>query len=144
MLEKVSRAAGVPPLAALFILSRPEGKRGGWQQHMAMNFPAAEADKQKTPVDLGETTEMYLREAAEDLVRVIQDIRDGDLPKAEDARKAVRMLKDLFQLAMEERTKVEKLRKSVAGAVGASELDFSAARDEIGRRLACLRNAGGD
>ena len=56
---------------------------------------------------------------------------------------AVRDLKTAFQLVMDERTRVEKLRKQVAGVVGDLRLDFDAARDEIGRRLARLRDAGG-
>jgi hypothetical protein len=48
-----------------------------------------------------------------------------------------------LQMVMDERTRVEKLRKNVAGVVRDYAIDFDAARDEIGRRLACLREAGG-
>ena len=109
-----------------------------------MNFTAEEAETHKTPVDLGALTETFLREAADDLIQAIQEIRNGTQPRSEEAKKTVRLLKDMYVLAVEERTKVEKLRKSVAGAVGACELDFAAARDEIGSRLARLRDAGSD
>jgi hypothetical protein len=46
-------------------------------------------------------------------------------------------------MVMDERARVEKLRKQIAGVVGDHALDFDAARTEIGRRLACLRDAGG-
>lgn len=57
------------------------------------------------------------------------------LGHATDVREAVQFL-------AAERGKVDKLRKDIAGAVGGGALDLDAARDEIGRRLACLRRAG--
>ena len=55
---------------------------------------------------------------------------------ARDVREAVHMM-------MTERSRVDKLRKDIAGGVGGGSLDLDAARTEIGRRLACLRRAGG-
>ena len=68
------------------------------------------------------------------------EIDAARLKKAMDTAKTVR---EAVQLLMAERTKVEKLRKDIAGGVGGGSLDLDAARDEIGRRLACLRRAGG-
>jgi len=94
------------------------------------------------PVDLLEATEGLFRETAEELIRAVNKIRAGQTDEVKTAVGAVRDLKAAFQLVMDERTRVDKLRKQVAGAVRGSELDFDAARDEIGRRLARLRDAG--
>jgi len=87
-------------------------------------------------------TETYLKDAAEDLTGAIAAVRQGHLADAKAAVLAVRDLKQAFYALMEERNRVEKLRKQIAGDVGADSLDLDAARDEIGRRLACLRDAG--
>lgn len=97
---------------------------------------------ESTPVDLTAETETLYREAAEELVRVVKAIRAGEFDQIGTAKSAVAQLKAAFHTVMDERNKVEKLRKHVAGAVGTSALDLSAARDEIGRRLALLRDAG--
>lgn len=106
---------------------------------MTIKFSAGE----ETPVDLLAITETWLKEAAEGLASTVQAIKDGHYDRAREASAAVKDLKAAFQLVMDERSRVEKLRKQVAGAVGANELDFHAARDEIGRRLARLRDVGG-
>ena len=67
--------------------------------------------------------------------------------EAEALGEAVKVARDLrtgAQLMIEERNRLDKLRKDAAGSAGAGTgtLDLAAARDEIGRRLACLRRAG--
>lgn len=84
-----------------------------------------------------------LRDCAEDFDLLRQQLRAGELDGLKDAVKMARELRAATHLVLEERNKVDKLRKDIAGAVGASGLDLGAARDEIGRRLACLRRAGG-
>lgn len=86
--------------------------------------------------------ETFFETAMEDLVGVIAAVRQGRLTEAKAAIAAVRDLKQAFYALMEERNRVEKLRRQVAGAAGTGSLDLDAARDEIGRRLACLRDAG--
>ena len=93
------------------------------------------------PVDVLVATEEYLRESAELLVRTVRDVRAGKAGEVKAAQQFVRDLKTLFQMVMDERTRVEKLRRQVAGVVHGHALDFDGARDEIGRRLACLRDA---
>ncbi len=83
------------------------------------------------------------REYAEDLTRLRRKISAGETDELKDAVKLVRDLRAATQLMLEERNKVDKLRKDIAGGVGAGELDLEQARNEIGRRLACLRRAGG-
>lgn len=97
---------------------------------------------EQSPIDLTAETETLYRETAEELVRVVNAIRAGEFDQIGAAKGAVRDLRAAFQLVMDERNKVEKLRKQVAGAVGSGTLDLSSARDEIGRRLARLREAG--
>lgn len=107
---------------------------------MSVYFPNVE----QLPVDLTAATETLYREAAEELIRAIMAVRAGDLDQTPAAKSAVKGLKDAFQTVMEERNRVEKLRKQVAGAAGTGTLDLDAARDEIGRRLALLRAASRD
>jgi len=104
---------------------------------MSIKFSAGDA-----PQALLAATEDLFRDAAEDLAEALTAVRAGRLSEAKAAALAVRDLKAAFHLVMEERTRVEKLRRQVAGAVGTGCLDLAAARDEIGRRLACLRDAG--
>jgi hypothetical protein len=93
-------------------------------------------------VDLAAATEELYHETAQELARVIQMIRDGQFDQARAAAAAMKDLKSLYLMAIEERNRVEKLRKDLAGSVGTGTLDFDAARAEIGRRLARLRHAG--
>lgn len=59
------------------------------------------------------------------------------------ALKAVRELQMALAVCLDERVKGDRLRNEVAGVVGERALDLDAARVEIGRRLARLRDAGG-
>ena len=105
-----------------------------------MTIKFSEGDGQ--PVDLLAASEVFLKEGAELLVLTLQDVRAGKFGEIRTASQAVRDLKGLYQTVMEERTRVDKLRKQVAGVVHGHALDFDGARDEIGRRLARLRDAG--
>lgn len=69
----------------------------------------------------------------------------GALDPAElkEAMQTAKVLRETVGLLMTERNRVDKLRKDIAGGVGGGSLDLDSARDEIGRRLACLRRAGG-
>lgn len=82
-----------------------------------------------------------------DLKRDFDEMRAGREVQldADALKKAVRSARDVREalvLLKQERDKVDKLRKDIAGGVGGGCLDLDAARDEIGRRLACLRRAG--
>ncbi|MEO5620900.1 MAG: hypothetical protein ABIQ85_08265 [Cypionkella sp.] len=93
-------------------------------------------------VDMLAEVETLYRQTAEELIIAVNAIKDGKLDEAKVASSAVRDLRAAYFLVMDERGKVEKLRKQIAGSVGTGSLDLSAARDEIGRRLARLRDAG--
>ncbi len=94
------------------------------------------------PEDILLATEQLYQDSALDLIAAMKALREGRVDEVKAAMQAVRDLKAAFQMVMDERTRVDKLRKQVAGVAGDCTHDFDAARDEIGRRLARLRDAG--
>jgi hypothetical protein len=110
---------------------------------MAINFSAKDAAAGQETVNFLQETESLYREAAAQLFSALKGVKQGRIDDAKGASNAVRDLRQAIEWVMDERNRVDKLRKQAAGAVGAGELDFSVARDEIGRRLACLRAAAG-
>lgn len=109
---------------------------------MGMEFLGGET----APEALLQASEDLYRDIAQELAQATQRLREGELGEIRAAVRAVKDLREAFQIVMDERTRVDKLRKQVAGGAAggaAAELDFAAARAEIGRRLACLRDAGG-
>jgi hypothetical protein len=95
------------------------------------------------PEDILLATEQLYRESAQDLIAAMKALREGRVEEVKAAMQAVRDLKAAFQMVMDERTRVDRHRKQVAGVAGDCAHDFGAARDEIGRRLALLRAAAG-
>lgn len=90
-------------------------------------------------------TEALFRVAQDDLNSALGAIREGRFEAAKAGKVAARDLAEMGRQVLEGRRNVDKLRKQIAGAVGTwGELDLDQARDEIGRRLACLRDARGD
>ena len=70
-------------------------------------------------------------------------VRNGDLSELKDGVRVMRDLRSALQIVFEERAKVAKLREDRGdGSGGGRALDLDAARDEICRRLARLRDAG--
>jgi hypothetical protein len=101
------------------------------------------SDEDAVPDDLLTVAEGLYRHAAEELYRAIAAIRAGQMGEVKAAQTAVRELRATALHVLEERAKIDKLRKQIAGQIGAGgALDFDGARAEIGRRLACLRDAG--
>ena len=93
--------------------------------------------------DVLDVTEGLYREAAMELYRTITALRAGEFSEVKSAQTAIRDLRATALQVLEERGKVDKLRKQIAGQIGAGgTLDFDGARAEIGRRLACLRDSG--
>ncbi|MBC9245552.1 permease [Paracoccus sp. 11-3] len=66
-----------------------------------------------------------------------------DPAELKQAIQTAKGIREAVHLLMAERNRVDKLRKDIAGGIGGGCLDLDAARDEVGRRLACLRRAGG-
>ena len=99
---------------------------------------------------LAEAMELYTV-AAELFSENLRELRAGDRAKAtKELGELTREYRKTLQSVLTERAAVDRLRREVAGAaagaggdVRGAVLDFDAARDEIGRRLARLRDAGG-
>ena len=96
----------------------------------------------KPPVDLLAFSEGLFKDAADELSRALEAVQAGELATLRPATQLVKDLKDAFKHVMDERKRIDSVRQQTAG-IAAGTLDFDAARDEIGRRLACLRDAGG-
>lgn len=109
-----------------------------------MTITSYEADLGQQQTDLLAFTESHFAEAALALAQAIEAAKSHRFEDARTAQAVVRDMKAAYQLAMEERNRVDKLRKQAAGAVHGYAIDMDAARAEVGRRLACLRDAGGD
>lgn len=122
----------------LFQFSRTGSERGMGIRPMTMKFLGADGQT----AELLDATEEMFRDAGTELARAVRAAKSGEASDAKAALQAARDLKAAFQLVMDERTKIEKLRKETAGIIGEEILDLDAARDEIGRRLARLRDAG--
>jgi hypothetical protein len=96
------------------------------------------------PEDVLAATNSFYGLAVMELYRTITALRAGEFTEVRAAQTAIRDLRATAIKVLDERNKVDKLRKQIAGHVGAGgALDVEDARVEIGRRLACLRDAGG-
>lgn len=91
---------------------------------------------------LSEAMELY-RAAAEVFALSIQEARTGGAKAGKETQAYAKEFRAALQTVLSERATIDRLRKQEFGQSGARKLDFAAARDEIGRRLACLRDAGG-
>ncbi len=87
--------------------------------------------------------ERHFHRMLERIEEIISEVRCSDTQASKEAQIVVRDLGKAMQTVFDERAKVEKLRKHTAGVVHDIALDFDAARDEIGRRMARLRAAQG-
>jgi hypothetical protein len=105
---------------------------------MTITFSPRDENK---PVDLLEETQKLYQHTAQELMAAVNLIKEGNLDQVKAATIAVKELRQALTWAMEERASFEKRNKGIAGAVGSDTLDLDAARDEIGRRLARLRDA---
>lgn len=88
--------------------------------------------------------EILFGSAASEMTRLLRRLESGDPIKPKEAADAANETRKALERLQDERNRVEQLRRTLAGGVGDRALDLAAARDEIGRRLACLRDAGGD
>ena len=72
----------------------------------------------------------------------VQALEQGELVEPKELKRLTADAGQAFRTAFDERKKLEEYRKKEAGELRAHELDFEAARNEIGRRLARLRTTG--
>ncbi len=85
--------------------------------------------------------EELFKEAGLALADLTKKIRRHELDAGRAAKAALTEVLAAYQLAMKERNRVAEDRRKGSGIAGDYAIDFDAARDEIGRRLACLRDA---
>lgn len=85
-------------------------------------------------------------ELFDDVVAVLKAsldrLRAGEFGDAREVARQIGDVRAAYKLSLEERIRVARLRREEAGIVYDIALDLDAARDEIGRRVACLRGAG--
>ena len=108
---------------------------------MTINFDAGD----EPPVELTEFVEGLLKDATLELARVVNALKNGKVTGVRSIPALAKEATTAFYVVNDLRGKLEKFNKQgvgAAGAVGTGPLDLHAARDEIGRRLACLRDAG--
>ena len=110
--------------------------------------PVASAEAAMDPSEAIAVAEGLFWSYVKDLKRheaALEARQSGAVDPAElkDAMQTAKVVREAVGRLMVERNRVDKLRKDIAGGVGGGSLDLDAARDEIGRRLACLRRAGG-
>lgn len=86
--------------------------------------------------------EGLLHDFAAEVSLATSKIKQGEFDDLKDTTKVLRDLRSALQAAFEERARVAKLNKDDAGVAYDYALDLDAARDEISRRLARLRDAG--
>ncbi|MGB8622387.1 MAG: hypothetical protein WCD16_06180 [Paracoccaceae bacterium] len=90
-----------------------------------------------------EAAEQHFQRTIAALNEIIKDVSEGRSARAKELRTALGDLNRAAQTAFDERSRVEKRIKTDGGIADQYALDFDAARDEIGRRLDCLRAARG-
>ncbi|WP_432449804.1 hypothetical protein [Aliiroseovarius marinus] len=101
-----------------------------------------------TPLGKDAASDDYLEIADAFFLRVLKEL-DRQLSEAEAAdcettpalAKAVSEVRKAMQNVFDERKRLEQSGKNIGGGGRAAELDLAQARDEIGRRLACLSDA---
>ncbi len=103
---------------------------------MTLGFTGEEPAAQRM---IAQAQELFV-EAATELAELIRRIRAQEWDGKGAA--GIKDVRAALQLVLEERNRIEKLRKEQAGVVHDIALDFDAARAEIGGRLARLRDAG--
>ena len=89
-----------------------------------------------------EVAEQLFKEAGVILGRLLSKARQEDDEATARVKTAMKELSEGWKMASLERNRVADERRKSTGIVGSYAVDYDAARNEIGRRLACLREAG--
>ncbi len=77
----------------------------------------------------------------DELERIQDDLEEDNNKRIPEAGKVSSEARRAAIIVYEERLRLEKFRKKEAGSDNSYAIDLDAARAEIGRRLACLRDA---
>lgn len=138
MLEEVGERRGVTR-TPLFHFARADRHQRAWGG-MTIRFTGGGPGE---PSEVTAAEELY-DEITKEVRSAIRRIRAGEADMKGTAQ-AARDMRQALLAVLEERARVAKLHKQDAGIVhGGYALDLDAARTEVCRRLACLRDAGGD
>jgi hypothetical protein len=97
----------------------------------------------EAPADLLVEAEELLTRTAAGFFRLLTEVEAGEVLDKKATTQEARDLRSALEMVMGERARVDRFRKQADAVVGGGALDLDAARDEIGRRLARLRAAGG-
>ncbi|MDO9525784.1 MAG: hypothetical protein Q7J57_09660 [Gemmobacter sp.] len=91
---------------------------------------------------ISEAWELY-DTAAKIMRMVLHEMKHEPKDSARELALYTKDVREALKLVISERAAVDKLRRDTGAVEGNHGFDFDTARDEIGRRLACLRDAGG-
>ncbi|MCB2110645.1 hypothetical protein [Albidovulum sp.] len=104
-------------------------------------FTRVSDDEISSCTEVQEVTELF-NDITATLAQMVRRLKAGEAGEAKEVARQMGEVRAAYKLALEERIRVAKLRKEDAGVVYDYALDLDAARDEVCRRLACLREAG--
>ncbi len=107
-------------------------------------------DKSARPGTPGDDVGQYFDQAVEiyrsssrELTDIIREIGAGKSDRAKRLSPVLSEIRKASMAMMEEARNVEDLRRRLVGNVHEQAFDLAKARDEIGRRIARIRAAGG-
>lgn len=83
----------------------------------------------------------FFERASGSLSEMLQKLDQGDFGDAGDVKRIVAQLEKASEMSLAARIKLDERNKKHRGVAHDFAIDFDAARAEIGRRLACLRDA---
>ena len=110
----------------------------GRHEHMSINTPFGE--DASSPDFLGIANDLFFRVLKE----LERQLEAAEMSKGEGSAGLAKTANDLrkaIQNIFDERKRLDQSGKNTTSEHGGAELDLVASRDEIGRRLACLRDA---
>ncbi|MGB0660648.1 MAG: hypothetical protein ACPGNV_10755 [Mangrovicoccus sp.] len=81
--------------------------------------------------------------ASSALDTVVRQLEAGEVSEVGDVKKLVSSFETAAELTLKARQKLDERRSKQTGIVHDYAIDMDAAKLEIGRRLACLRNSSG-
>lgn len=110
----------------------------GRHEHMSINTPFGE--DASSPDFLGIANDLFFR-VLKELERQLDAAEMNGGEGSAGLAKTANDLRKAIQNIFDERKRLEQSGKNFTNGQGGAKLDLVASRDEIGRRLACLRDA---